>query len=316
MMLKKKALNRIFITTIALCIVMVIYTFTKIEKDTTVYDDYIYQTSDNKQVIYTLNENNILSKSQVYLNKKQTLEEQVKNLLEIMIEKNNKNSLLPSYLKPILPQNTKIISVKLVEDILKINFSKELYNISKEQSEKMIEAIVYTLSEFDGVLGIEISVEGNILQYVPNSRKKLPAILSTDIGINKQYEINNTNNITKVNLFYYGKSNNQIYDIPVTKYLNNNQEPLEIIVESLTTEIPKDDSIISYVNHNTKLLNYTIAENLITINLNNEIYDDPKSKEYNQKAIDALINSIFANYDVKKIRILVNNHQIIEQENK
>ncbi len=314
-MLKKKALNRIFITTIALCIVMVIYTFTKIDTDIKIYDDYIYINNDNKQAIYTLNEENLIGKSKVYLDKSKSLEEQVIDILQIMIEKNNKNSLLPSYLKPILPQNTKILSVSLVNDILKINFSKELNNIKEEQSEQMIEAITYTLNEFKDVLGVEISVEGNILKYVPNQQKTLPTILTDEIGINKLLDINNVNNIEKVILYYYGKKDDEIYDIPVTKYLNDDKEKIEIILDCLTTNIPQNKKVISYLNQKTKLLNYIKNENILTINLNDEIYDDKTTKEYNSLAIESLVNSVFANYDIKTLRILVNDNKLLERTN-
>lgn len=140
-----------------------------------------------------------------------------------MIEENNKNALLPSYFNPILPENTKIEEVIVEDSLVKIYFSKELLNITESQSEQMIEAIVYTITD-EEILGIEIYVEESLLKYVPHTNKQLPAILTKDFGINKTYEISSNKDIVKLVMSYYGKENDEYYEIPVTKYLNDDRE--------------------------------------------------------------------------------------------
>ena len=105
-MIKKKALNRIFVSSIAIFIVFAFVSLNLIEEKN------IYKITDYsnvfKQSIYTLNSDNYISKGYIYVSKELTSLEKVKLLLDTMIEKNNKNSLLPSYFKPVLPQNTKV----------------------------------------------------------------------------------------------------------------------------------------------------------------------------------------------------------------
>ena len=123
-----------------------------------------------------------MSKTSVYVSKVLTLEDKIREKLEIMIEKNNKNALLPSYFNPILPENTKVLDVVVEDSLVKVYFSKELMNITEEQSEKMIEAIVYTITN-ENILGVEIYVNGSMLKYVPHTDKELPTVLTKDIGI-------------------------------------------------------------------------------------------------------------------------------------
>ena len=89
-----------------------------------------------------------------------------------------------------LAELLKVLDVKLNGDVLKISFSNELNNISEEQSSKMIESLVYTLTEFEEVLGTEIYVEDNLLSYIPNTLNSLPTLLTRDFGINKVYDLN------------------------------------------------------------------------------------------------------------------------------
>lgn len=290
-MLKKKAFNRIFFTTIIFFIVFSIYSLKEINNND---KNYKKESNIKAETIYTLNKDNYISKTSIYVSKMLSLEDKIKSKLETMTKDNNKNSLLPSYFKPILPANTKVLDVKKEDSLIKVYFSKELLNINKEQSEKMIEAIVYTITD-DSILGIEIYAEGNMLKYIPHTTKELPTILTKNIGINKSYEIDRNSDIKKVFMTYYTNNNNSYHEVPVTKYVNDNREKLEIIFDKLNEDFC-GVNLISLLE-NVKLINYKIESDKIVININKEITEDEKK---------LIFESIFANYNVKKIELLVN----------
>ena len=292
-MLKKKALNRIFITTIIFFVVFTIYSLI----DIPVTEEIKKENKEELSSIYTLNDDGYISKTEVYVSKAISLEDKIKEKLEIMIEENNKNALLPSYFNPILPENTKIEEVIVEDSLVKIYFSKELLNITESQSEQMIEAIVYTITD-EEILGIEIYVEESLLKYVPHTNKQLPTILTKDFGINKTYEISSNKDIVKLVMSYYGKENDEYYEIPVTKYLNDDREKIEIIIEELDN-IKANTNLLTLVE-NIKLLDYEINKNSLTINLNKDLSEEEET---------ILLKSIFNNYDVEKIEILVQNEK-------
>lgn len=301
-MLKKKAFNRIFLTTIVFFVVFSLYSLKETE------DHYNEVKSEQKEEnlanIYTLNDDNYISKTAVYVSKNLSLEDKIKEKLEIMIAENNKNALLPSYFNPILPENTKVEDVVVEESLVKVYFSKELMNITEEQSEQMIEAITYTITD-ENILGIEIYVEGNMLKYVPHTNKKLPAVLTEDFGINKTYEISKTDNIVKIVMTYYGSDNNDYYEIPVTKYVNDDREKLEIIIEELENLCTVNN--LKTLVENLEVLEYNIEDTKITLNINKDL----TSAEEN-----ILLTSIFNNYDVDKIELLVKNEKKLEKTKK
>ena len=292
-MLKKKALNRIFITTIIFFVVFTIYSLI----DIPVTEEIKKENKEELCSIYTLNDDGYISKTEVYVSKAISLEDKIKEKLEIMIEENNKNALLPSYFNPILPENTQIEEVIVEDSLVKIYFSKDLLNITESQSEQMIEAIIYTITD-EEILGIEIYVEESLLKYVPHTNKQLPAILTKDFGINKTYEISSNKDIVKLVMSYYGKENDEYYEIPVTKYLNDDREKIEIIIEELDN-IKANTNLLTLVE-NIKLLDYEINKNSLTINLNKDLSEEEET---------ILLKSIFNNYDVEKIEILVQNEK-------
>ena len=289
-MLKRKFFNKVFLTTV---IFFIVFTFCNLKMIS--YNEK-KKENDNKETIYTLNKEGYVSKTEVYVGKVFTLEDKIREKLEIMIKENNKNALLPSYFKPILPENTKVLEVIVDDSLVKIYFSRELNNISDEQAEKMIEAIVYTITD-ENILGIEIYVDGKLLKYVPHTKKELPVVLTKDFGINKKYEINNTNDIVKVVMTYFINCDDRLCEVPVTKYANDTREKLEIVFDDLSSI--SDKQLISLFD-NVKLIDYKITNKTIIINLNKDIDDDETN---------IIVSSIFNNYDVNKIVILVNNHK-------
>lgn len=293
-MLKKKAFNRMFLTTVIFFVVFTLYNIKIISSGEIVNEK---KNNDHKEIIYTLNDDNYISKTEVYVSKVFTLQDKIREKLEIMVENNNKNSLLPSYFNPILPENTKVLDVVVEDSLVKVYFSKELNNISKEQSEKMIEAIVYTITD-QNILGIEIYVDGELLKYVPHTNKELPTLLTKDFGINKVYEVVGTKDITKIVMTYFVSCSDTYCEVPVTKYLNDDREKLEVIFDSLSSTLV-DSNLISLID-GVKLINYKVEKDVVTINLN---------KDIDSNEIDLLVSSIMNNYNVKKINILINNQK-------
>lgn len=308
-MIKKKALNRIFVTTLVFFIVLVVFSIKKIGEDKAViYENDNFKT-ECSVTLYTLNSNDYLSRTSIYVNKELDMLKKLEVALQAMVKDNNKNALLPSNFNPILPNNTKVLNISLDDNIIKINFSKELLNVEKGQEEKLIEAIVYTLTS-NNINGVEIYVENDLLKFIPNTSIKLPTVLTKDLGINKVYDISDSSNINKVFLLYTDSYDNFI---PVTKYTNDNREKIEIVVESLSNRYLFLDNLISTLSPNLKLLNYSITNNTISLNFNDALL---VNHEINEDYIDILSFCIFNNYDVSLAVFYVNNEKILEKSYK
>ena len=297
-MLKKKALNRIFFSTVIFFLVFTLSTFK-------VFNNYSetkeLDNNTEKETLYTLNDDGYISKTVVYVGKIFTLEDKIREKLEIMTKENNKNSLLPSYFKPILPANTKVLDVKVADSLVKVYFSKELKNITEEQSEKMIEAITYTIID-ENILGIEIYVENDMLRYIPHTKKELPTVLTKDFGINKTYSISRYSDVTKVVMNYYTAKGNDFFVVPVTKYVNDDREVLEIIFEEFNSLNP-DVKLISLLD-DFGVNRYEIKDRIIIVDV---------SRELTEEESNVLSVSIFNNYDIDKIAYLVNGQKKCEK---
>lgn len=267
-MLKKMALKKLIISSLALIILLIICLF----PNKTSYDfkTTLTYTTPTVQPIYLIDNNNYVARYNIIKKTNETLE-LVDYVIENLTISDKNDYYLPNGFNAIIPKNTKVLNKSLEDDLLKINFSKELLNIEKGNEEKMLEAIVYSLLEIKGIKKIMIFVEGENLTKLPNSGKNVAIILDKNIGINKTYDIKSLKETDKTTTYYLSKIDNSYYYVPVTSIANNDKEKVEIIIEKLKTSPTYKTNLISFLASNTELLNYEILENSVSLSFNNNI---------------------------------------------
>ena len=298
-MLKKKALRKIFVTTLTAFVLLVVYSIPNLYQDdalkTNLEVEYITGIGTNN--IYLLDSNDYLVKTKILLDST-SKEEQVKKLIKNLTI--NNNSKFPNGLEATIPENTKLLEVYCDEHYLTLNFDNKLIK-DKEKVEKIIESIVYSVMDLGEIDGVIIEVNGETIDGYNK-------VLDKNIGINKSYDIKSRKDINKVVIYYLEQLDGVNYYVPVTKYLNDSDEKIKIIINELTASYIYEPNLMSFLNSNTKLLDYKEAENVMTINFNNAIFDgDNKILE---EVTYTLAYSVFANYDVAQVMINVDGKNI------
>ena len=307
-MLRKKALRKIFITTMSLFIIMTIYLIPLTEKTLETNLEFEYITDLANSSIYLLDDNNYLVKTKVLLDNEK-IEDNIKSIINNLTITNE--SKFPDQLKAIIPKNTKLKTITVDNDLVTLDFSKELLNIDEGLSVKLIEAIVYSITELDNITKVNIEVDSLPLETYPNSNKKITLPLTRDIGINNEYTYNTLDNITKVVIFYGEDIDEDIYYVPVTKYINNNdnKDKIDIIVEELTTSYIYEDNLRSILNENVELIDKEIIDSdLFILNFNSALFDN--NSIIKEEVLYTLSYSVFANYDVNTISFKVDNKEV------
>ena len=298
-MLKRRALRKIIITTFSLLTVFAICIIPNSlnSKDnflnTKIDLEYVNNLGTNE--IYLLGPNKYLVKTNVLL-ETDNMNTKIRSILDYLtIQKSDK---LPTGLSGIIPMNTKVNNIEIKESIVTIDFSKELLEVKEELEERLIEAITYSIINIDGVEAITIKVDGNLLTELPKTKKKLPELLNRNFGINKVFDIGNLNGIQKVTLYYLDKISNQNYYVPVTKYLNDDREKINIIIDNLSSNYIYESSLVSLLNQNTELINYEIEDEIMTLNFNNSIFTHDKILE---EVTYTIKESVCSTYPVKSV---------------
>ena len=267
-MLKRFAYKKFIIIALSFIFLLIIYFFPS--KEAYNINTTLTYTDPETTPIYLIDSNNLVSRFEV-IKKSSDTSKLIDEVIENLTISEEQSSYIPNNFKKIIPENTKIISKDLTDGLLKINFSKEFLNIDEENEEKLIEAVVFSLTEIKDVKKIMIFVEGEVLKELPHSKKMLPNVLDRSYGINKVYELESMKDIAKVTTYYVSKMEGYSYYTPVTTITNSKNEKVEIIIEKLKTSPTYQTNLISYLTASAELLDYEILENSVNLSFNNQV---------------------------------------------
>lgn len=302
-MLRTKAIRKIFLTTLTVFILLTVFTITNYNNDNVLRTNLEIEdiAGLKTNVIYLLNDEGLLVQDRVLLDGS-SVEEKIEKLLINLIE--GSTCSFADGLSKVIPKGTVVNNVMVGNKYVTIDFSKELLNVSEEKEKSMITAIVYSVMDLDDFLGVSILVEGKSLEEYPNSKEKINKILDKSIGINKNYDITSFNNINKVVIYYLENINDNLYYVPVTKYVNDDREKVNIIVEELASSYIYESNLMSFLNSNVSLIEYEEKDNIMSLNFNDYLFDG--NDKVLEEVLYSIAYSVFDNYDVSMVSFEVN----------
>lgn len=306
-MLKSKAIRKIFVTTLSLFILLIVYSLPTLEEPYTLKTNLEIENTTGLYTnnLYLLNSDGYLVKSKIFLDSSD-LEGKIKNILnELTVQEENH---FPKGLYPYIPKKTKVLNVLCGERQVTIDFSSEFLDMKVNREKQIISGIVYSILDLGEVDEVIILVEGEVLKEYPNTHEKLDSPLTKDIGINKEYNLTSRNDISKVVVYYLSEIDNNLYYVPVTKYVNDNRDKIKIIIDELATSYIYESNLMSFLHSNVQLLDYYEQENVLFLNFNAYLFDsDDKILE---EVLYSIAYSVFDNYDVSMVMFEVNNQYV------
>ncbi len=306
-MINRFSKNKIYKVLVIFLIVFLLYLFPKKEEYSlnvkTVMDENKYHD------IFLIDKNNMVAKTKIVTtsNSKEGL---IKELVESLIIDGKYVDRVPNGFTQMLPSDTKILNINVNNNIIDLNFNNKLFDVKSSDERKVLESIIYTLTSIKDVQGVRILIDGKTLNKLPKTGELLDEVLNRKIGINKDYNIDDIKNITNVTIYYTSKFNDQIYYVPVTKYMNSNDNKIKIIIDQLTSRMSYNSNLISYLNSNLELLDYSFNEDQLDLNFNQYLFDNEDNKKVLEEVIYSISYSVEDTLNVSNIKFFVNNKEI------
>lgn len=297
-MIKNCVKRKLIITTFALLVFLITLTFPKTEEE--IKNVTITYTQNASFPIYLLDKDEFVARTSISL-KSTDVVKQAKELIAMMTIDNASAAYIPNLFDPILPKNTKVLSIDVQDTTLKVNLSQEFLNIPKGYEEKVLECLVYSLTELEGVDSILLYVEGDVLDTLPNTNEKLPLLLTRDIGVNKIYDLTNLKDVTKTTTYYIAKENDFSYYIPVTLLSNSDQNKVEIVIERLKTNPNIKTNLISYLSANTEIKSYELLEEEIALSFSPVLYEGIVNEDLVEEVKYSISLSLMDTLHVKNV---------------
>lgn len=292
-MIKRYAMNKILISTLIFGLLLLFYLVPTPSFDVEIKED---DKKEIENVVYLLDDDNYVSRVISYYDETD-IEKVIRSKISILI--NGDENLENFY--SLIPKKTILKEVSVEKDNVFLNFSGEFLNVNKYIEESMVEAIVYTLTEINGINNVYINVDGEKFVELPNSKKNIPYPLTRGFGINKKYDLNSLNSIDKTIVYFVKKSNDTEYYVPITKVSNMSSSKIDIIIDELKSTINAQDNLSSFVSDNVVLEESKITDGKIDLVFNEYIFSDLSKKTILEEVKYVVSQSIFDNLDVKEV---------------
>ena len=273
--------------------------------------EYVYPN--DLETVYLLDSNDYVARVLISASNDSIISKAT-SLIDALTIGGKKENVIPNGFRSIIPSGTKVIDIELEDGVLVINFSKDILDIDKKYEDEMIESLTYTLTSINGIDSIKLLVDGKELKKLPNSNKLLPTFLDKSYGINKIYEITNVGNIDSYTVYFVNSVNDNKYYIPVTRYVNDyKQDKIRIIIDELASSFTYQSNLSSFLNENTKLLNYEVIDKQIKLNFNDMIFSDITNNDILEEVVYTICLSINDSIDIDSVVFLANDREILKK---
>lgn len=216
--MKKFMKKRLFIflfPVVAICVTVGALVFSN--KDDGLKQSFVVDV-DHEQTyrkVYMLDDDNYLVPLTFSFDSKELLADDIRYVISML---RDDSALTSKGYHTLLNEDVKIQSIELENNILNVDFSKEFNNHDVSKEEQIVESLTWTLMQYDEVSGVTLSVDGNKLEMLPQSKIMLPDVLDKTIGINKYYDTTgNIYNTTSVTVFYEKENFGEVVYVPVTR---------------------------------------------------------------------------------------------------
>ena len=303
-MIKKYAMNKIFVSTLIFGLLLLFYLVPSPS-----FEVEINEKDDNKEfenVVYLLDDDNYVSRVISYYDETD-IDKVIRNKINILI---NGDKNLDNFYS-LIPKKTILKDISVNKDNVYLNFSKEFLNVNKYIEESMVESIVYTLTEINGINNVYINVDGEKLVMLPNSKKVIPYPLTRSFGINKKYDLDSLNGIDKTIVYFVKKNDSGEYYVPITKVSNLSSSKIDIIIDELKSIVNAQDNLSSFISDNVVLEENKIIDDKINLVFNEYIFSDSSKKTILEEVKYVVSQSIFDNLDVKEVIFSTKEHNNI-----
>jgi germination protein M len=177
---------------------------------------------------------------------------------------------LPPGFSPILPEGTKINSVKqdTNDRSITIDFAAPFPTMNPAHERKMLEALVWTMTELPGIDKLKLTVEGKTLSKLPASGIPVGAVLTRSLGINLEHakgvQISRSMGVT---LYFSARSaDGEDYFVPVTRLVERKPDRARAALEQLI-QGPLDTKSLKTVLTSDKISVEQLSQHENTVNV-------------------------------------------------
>lgn len=241
-------------------------------------------------------------------------------VLEYLVKNGPVTPILPNGFQAILPEGTEILGLNLREDgTLIVDVSKEFENYESNDELKILEAMTFTLTQFDNVDQIELWINGYPQEEMPVNGTPISGGYSRVNGINLiKTDTIDLMNSQAVTMYYPSEYNDNRYYIPVTQHINTTKadDMYRSIVQALIKGPGYNYNVTDVFNDRTLLVEEPkLEKGVLKLTFNEDILKDIDKAVISDEVMETLVRTLTEQLSVESIDVKVINIDLLSNEN-
>lgn len=231
-----------------------------------------------------------------------------KQALEYLVVNGPVEQMLPNGFRAVLPADTQM-TLNIKDGTATVDFSKEFATYKKEDEKRILQAVTWTLTQFDSIDEVKLQMNGTPLEAMPVNGTPIGEELSRADGINvDNSDVVDITNTKAVTVYYIGGEEGAYYYVPVTKRVSNDQKDnITAIVNELVEGPAYASNLLSDFQSGVKLLDEPkIEDGKVTLNFNESIFGSLEEKMVSEHLLNSLVLSLTEQEGVKSVALTVN----------
>lgn len=229
-----------------------------------------------------------------------------KQALDYLVNNGPVTDKLPNGFRAVIPADTSI-SVNITEGVAVADFSPEFKNYQKEDELKILQAITWTLTQFDSVDKIQLRINGEDINEMPVNGTPIDDNISRASGINiDASDVVDISNSKALTVYYIGGNEEYSYYVPVTRRVSEKEsDNVTAAIQELTKGPAGSNLQTSFMSDVALLDQPKVADGKVVLNFNENILGSFKEKKVSQDVLDALVLSLTEQKGIESVEVQV-----------
>ncbi|ASN05074.1 GerMN domain-containing protein [Virgibacillus necropolis] len=230
--------------------------------------------------------------------------------LEYLVKDGPVTQLLPNGFQAVLPAGTEILGLDSREDgTMIVDVSNNFKNYDAEKELEVLQAMTYTLTQFDSVDKVKLWINGHPVNEMPVNGTPVSDGYTRANGINMiQTDTIDYLESEAVTLYYPTAHNDTNYFVPVTQYIKMNEaNQYESIVSALIEGPQYNSNVTQVFNSSVSLMEEPQLKNgVLKLVFNSEILLEEGPATISDNVVETLVRTLTENKEVKAVDVNVN----------
>ncbi|ENH96124.1 spore germination protein GerM [Gracilibacillus halophilus YIM-C55.5] len=270
------------------------------------------------RTLYLLDENGLVVPHQVDLPAPES-KEVAEQVLNYLVKDGPITSMLPSGFQAVLPSGTEVMSLNLEADgTLVVDVSEEFKSYQAENEKKILEAMTYTLTQFENVDRMKLWINGHEQNTMPVNGTPIQEGYSREDGINVQQTSAVDFMESKATTLYFPmQKDEQVYFVPITQHVEMNVDnQYQSVVQALLNGPNYQLPLQHVVNTGSELAQTPVAEDgVLRLTFNENILSNSETGVIADEVMQSIVLTMTEQEGIDAVEVMVDDVDQVINEN-